>query len=213
MTSMDQRSEIDNHTMKLIVGVIALSLAYLTDRFSLESLTSISASYWDEGPWAGTIFVGFLFAIGAFLLSYNGKRWEERWLSKVAALAAISVAMFPCACDGHVEIIPKLHYIAAAVMFGILAAFCYFFYKRANAKGWAQARLRGWIYLVCGLLIALAMLGMLVNHFTGEALTNLMPRFTFYAEATGLVAFGVAWMTASRILPYITSSDERLSLL
>ncbi|HMQ97359.1 MAG TPA: hypothetical protein PKC42_04665, partial [Candidatus Nanoperiomorbaceae bacterium] len=131
MATEKQRAEIDNHTMKFIVGIIAISLAYLTEKFAAKPLASISASYWDEGLWSGNIFVGFLFAISAFLLSYNGNDKWEKWMSKVAALAAICVAMFPCGCDNHPQIIPMVHYIAAAVMFSILAVFCYFFFLRA----------------------------------------------------------------------------------
>ncbi|MBL4710973.1 MAG: hypothetical protein JKX75_00455 [Gammaproteobacteria bacterium] len=78
MTSNVRRSEIDNHTMKFIVGVIALSLAYLTETFAVEPLDSISASYWDQGLWSGNIFVGFLFAIGAFMQTYNGHERREK---------------------------------------------------------------------------------------------------------------------------------------
>ena len=213
MATEKQRAEIDNHTMKFIVGIIAISLAYLTEKFAAKPLASISASYWDEGLWSGNIFVGFLFSISAFLLSYNGNDKWEKWMSKVAALAAICVAMFPCGCDNHPQIIPMVHYIAAAVMFSILAVFCYFFFLRAWKKTWAQARTRAALYGACGIAIILAMASMVVNHLMDDALSNSFPQFTFYAEATGLVAFGIAWLTASRILPYLTRSDEKLSIL
>ncbi len=212
MGSTKQLPEIDNHSMKFIVGVIAISLAYLTNKFALKPLTSISASYWDQGPWSGNIFVGFLFAIGAFLLSYNGHDKYEKWLSKLAAMAAICVAMFPCGCDGNPQIIPMVHYTAAAVMFSVLAIFCYFFFLRAWAKGWIQARTRALLYAACGAAIVLSMLAMAIDHLNEGALSNNFEQFTFYAEATGLVAFGIAWLTASRILPYLTRTDEQLSI-
>lgn len=212
MTTNDQRSEIDNHTMKFIVGIIAISLAYLTEKFSVKPLDSISASYWDQGLWSGNIFVGFLFAISAFMLSYNGHENREKWLSKIAALAAIGVAIFPCGCNGYPQIIPTIHYISAAVMFSVLAIFCYFFLVRAWKKGWAQARARAVLYGMCGLAIILSMAGMAADHLMDNLLSNNFNRFTFFAEATGLVAFGIAWLTASRILPYLTRSDEKLSV-
>ncbi len=213
MEQNGQSPEINNHTMKFIVGVIAISLAYLTNEFAVEPLNSISASYWDKGLWSGNIFVGFLFAISAFLFSYNGHSKPQRWLSKVAALAALGVAMFPCGCDGYREIIPMVHYVSAAVMFVILAIFCHIFFRRAWRKGWPQARVRACLYAVCGFTIVLAIFGMLVDYLTGDALSNLFEQFTFYAEAAALVAFGVAWLTASRVIPYLTRSKERISLL
>ena len=136
-----QRTEIDHHTMKLIVGLVAISLATLTSFFADTPIQSISASYYEEG-WSRNIFVGFLFAISAFLLAYNGRSSTEMVLSKVAAVAAMGVAMFPCKCGDHLEIISHVHGISAGVMFAILAVFCYKFYQRAMGKGHMQAKWR-----------------------------------------------------------------------
>src|SRR5258706_598202 len=108
MFASPKRPEIDHRTIKLIVGLIALTLANLTSFFAQSSITSISASYY-EGGWSLNIFVGFLFAISAFLLAYNGQSTSEMVLSKVAGFAALGVAMFPCKCGDHPEIIPDVH--------------------------------------------------------------------------------------------------------
>src|ERR1051325_2361026 len=100
--------EIDHRTLKLIVGVIALTLPVLTSLFAKRPLESISAAYW-EGDWSETIFIGFLFAIASFLLAYNGLSRLQMVLSKVASIAALCVALFPCSCDDHTERIPYLH--------------------------------------------------------------------------------------------------------
>ena len=206
------RPEIDNQTMKLIVGLIALSLPFLTNYFSPNPLDSISASYWAEGDWSRNIFVGFLFAIGAFLLSYNGYGDDQRRLSKVAAFAAVAVAMFPCNCgrQEEIQILSVVHYVSAAVMFGILAKFCHIFLVNAWwEKGWVQARVRALVYAICGLAIVVAILSMAVDSLTDGGLSQHIDQFTFYAEASGLIAFGIAWLTASRTLPFITHPDER----
>jgi len=205
------RVEIDHHTIKLIVGVIAISLASLTSLFSQAQLESISASY-HQGGWPRNIFVGFLFAISAFLLAYNGRSSLEMMLSKMAALAAMGVAMFPCGCDGHQEIIPYVHYVSAAVMFLVLAAFCYSFRKRARAKGHSQALVRSYIYALCGFIILASIAILALDYLWNGAITKWIHRLTFYGEAAGLIAFGVAWLTASRILPIITSREERLPM-
>jgi len=127
MLSRPKRLEIDHRTMKLIVGAIAFSLAALTSFFSAAPLDSISASYY-EGDWSRNIFVGFLYAISAFLLAYNGKSVFEMRISKVAAFAAIGIAMFPCDCGGRPEIFPYVHSACAAVMFLILSIFCFIFF-------------------------------------------------------------------------------------
>ena len=139
MNSIPEREEIDNHTMKLIIGLIAISLAALTSIFAETPIQSISASYYEDG-WSGDIFVGFLFAIAAFLLAYNGKSTYEMLLSKMAAVAAMGVAMFPCKCGTHTEIIRYVHGTSAAVMFVILAIFCYIFFRRAYGSALSSGR-------------------------------------------------------------------------
>ena len=206
-----RRQEIDHHTLKLIVGSISISMAVLTSYFADSAITSISASYY-EGGWSQSIFVGFLFAVAAFLLAYNGLSQSEMVLSKVASLSALGVAMFPCKCDDHPEVLPFVHGISAAVMFMILAFFCLTFFQRARRKGHTQAMARAVIYAFCAGAIVLAILVILTDNLMGGRLSSSVPRLTFYGEATGLIAFGISWLTASRVLPLITHKTERISL-
>lgn len=211
-----ERPEIDHRTMKLIVGVIAILLPILTERLTVlggdAPLTSISASYYEAG-WPQEVLIGFLFAIAAFLLAYNGLEFSEMVLAKVGALAALGVASFPCRCDTHEEIIPGVHLAAAGVMFAVLACFCYIFLRRARARNHAKATVRAVIYGVCGIALLGAIAALVVYHFTGDAFKLRYPRVVFFGEATGLVAFGISWLTASRTLPFLTRRDERFSPL
>jgi len=98
-------------------------------------------------------------------------------------------------------------------MFGVLAGFCIIFYKRALAKRGSQAKVRACIYVTCSITIMLVILVLGIDHFIGDHLRFKLPRLTFYGEATGLVAFGVSWLVASRVIPVITAPHERISLL
>lgn len=209
MFSTPEKHEIDHRTIKLIIGLIALTLANITSFFSNTPITSISASYYQEG-WARDFFVGFLFAISAFFLSYNGESRKEMLLSKLASVAAFGVAMFPCACAYHEEIIPHVHYISAAIMFSILALFCWIFHTRAKSKGHREAIRRSIIYIACMLVIIASMLIMFIDFITHDILSAQIQRLTFYCERMGLVAFGISWLTASRAIPSIASAEERL---
>jgi lysylphosphatidylglycerol synthetase-like protein (DUF2156 family) len=207
--------EIDQRTMKLIVGVIALTLPIATNYLaSLDGspLGSISESYW-RGGWPQTILVGFLFAIASFLIAYNGQSNPEMLLSKAAAAAALGVAMFPCGCNNQAQIIPGVHYAAAGVMFGVLATFCYLFLTRALAKGHREAKIRAVIYAACGVAIAICILALGYNGATRGSLVAHFPDFVFWGEAGGLWAFGISWLTASHVLPGITTPGERFPLI
>lgn len=210
MLSAPKQQEINQLTIKLVVGIIALSLAPLTSFFAKSSITSISASYYETGP-SQSIFIGFLFAIAAFLLAYNGFSKTEMLLSKFAAVAALGVALFPCGCDSHIEIVPYVHWISATTMFLILVYFCYAFRQRALSKGHPQAKARAWIYVICGIAIVVSIVLIAFDKLSDGILSSKVPRLTFFGEGTGLIAFGISWLTASRVLPGITNKEERFS--
>ena len=203
------KPEIDHRTLKLLVGLMALSLPFLTN-YLHSTITSISESYCEGGS-AQSIFVGFLFAIAAFLLAYNGLSLTEMVMSKVAGVAALVVALFPCGCEGRPETVPHLHYAAAAVMFLTLAYFCHVFYKRARKKGFTEAKRRAVVYAISGFIIMLSMLLLALDLLPGHILRNADKRLAFHCESAALLAFGVSWLTASRTLPVLSRSDERLS--
>jgi len=50
LLSTPARPEIDHRTIKLVVGVIALALPFLTWALAGHEITSISASYYETGP-------------------------------------------------------------------------------------------------------------------------------------------------------------------
>ena len=202
-----RRPEINQYAIKFIIGAIAFSLPIIEWFLTGHGLTSISQSFWWPDPWPRNFFVGFLFAISALLLSYNGQTEVEMWLTKVASLAGFLIAMFPCACDPpETEIIPHLHEASAAVMFLVLAAFCYIFMRRAHAKGHREARWRSYIYAVSG---AGTIVGFVLFAIY---LWSRKDPLLLYGEWAGLASFGVSWLTASHVLPVINRASEQRSL-
>ena len=206
--SLTKKLEIDHRTIKLLVGLIALGLANATSFFSEHTITSISESY-HYGAWPRDILVGSLFAISALMFAYNGFSTREMVLTKLAALAALGVAMFPCECGTHDPVIPRVHGISAGVMFLILAELCRIFYLRAKEKRYANADRRAFLYVGCGIGILLSIAILAVDHALGGAFVERAPRLVFYCERLGLIAFGIAWLAASHILPGFTDPHER----
>ncbi|WP_288129694.1 DUF998 domain-containing protein [Microbulbifer sp.] len=214
-------TEIDHHTAKFIVGFIALSLASLTDLLTPGvSISSISLSYHLTDN-ARNVFVGSLCVISAFLWSYNGYSLFQAVLSKVAAVAVAAVAFFPCDCftgrvvDGaatEATVTGAVHTAAAISMFIILAIFCWLFYLRTKRKDSKESKIRGYIYRFCAIVMVTAMAVQLLDILDWIDFSGITQRLTYYVEATGLIAFGVAWMTASRMLPFITNEDERIKI-
>ena len=212
MLSKTRRQEIDYRTIKLIVGLIAIFLASITSFFAEPKITSISAAYYSTG-WAEVFFVGSLFAIASFLAAYNGRSTQEMVLSKFASFFAIYIALFPCGCDGHEEIIKHVHGLSAGLLFAILAYFCIAFQKRAKVKNHVEAKRRATIYFFCSILIIVAICVMATDSLTRGSISHIFSRLTFYGESTGLWAFGVSWLTASKVLPCFADDSERLHLI
>ena len=207
-------TEIDHHMIRLLVGLVALLIAGIANLLSgAPPIDSISQSY-HRTDIARDMFVGLLFVIFALLISYNGETWLEWGLSKAAAFSALGVALFPCACEGiQTSLISKIHYGSAAVMFIILAVFCYLFILRAKDKEFAQAKSRIIIYTLCCLAILTSVFLIGVNALQdGQLAKDYIPRLVYKFEAAALIAFGIAWLTASRTLPVITNKDERITV-
>jgi hypothetical protein len=203
------RPQVDERTVKLLVGVIAFMLPALVAWFAWpRALLSISDAYW-AGGWAQTTFTGLLFAIAALLCSYDGQSGYERLASRLAAVAALMIALFPCSCDGHAESVKGLHYSAAFVLYMLLGYFCWEFRARALRKGWRHARRRARVYVGCLAMLALA-IGMLALNLVLEgALADRFRPYVFLWEAVGLLAFALSWLTASHWLPVVNAPGER----
>jgi hypothetical protein len=196
----------DYRTLRLAMGVIALSLPLLVTFISAQKLESISASYYTDSR---NIFVGLMFVVAAFLFAYNGWTTLQAFSSKFAALGAAMVALFPTSCKlCGPSLHSTLHALGAALLFGILAYFCLGpFREKTKGQGGKKA-LRSKIYLVCGLLIIGAMLTVILipDQIKEEY------RIVFWGEAVALSAFGVAWIVAGKYLSPLVHPDEKLYL-
>ena len=201
-----RRPEIDQYTIKLLIGLVAFFLPLIELAITRGQLGSISESFWiSPSLWPRNIFVGFLFVIGALLLAYNGTIKEEMVLGRVAALAAFLIAMFPCACGCEArEIIPRVHAISAATMFIVLTWFCWHFYRNAEAKMTdpkqrPTARRRMFVYAICAFGTAFSIVLCAYLALTGKE------NETYIGESIGLISFGLSWLTASRKIPGLTT--------
>jgi hypothetical protein len=208
-----RRPEIDQHAIKFIIGAIALSLPAVETILTSFQIDSISGSFWWPSPidpsstflvlWPRSILVGSLLAIAAFMLTYNGTTEFEMWLTKIAALAACGVAMFPCDTDlPPVKLFQHVHLPAAITMYAVLTAFCLIFLLRARHKIFPEAKVRVVIYGVCTI-------GMVASIAFISFASKDHPKRVLGGETGGLVAFGISWLTASHILPFINNKAER----
>jgi len=159
------------------------------------------------------IFVGCLFAIGIFLVSYKGyQRKQGEWISDdlvatIAGIAAFGVALFPNESDAvetvlqqalGLKISPLFHYSSATVFFVCLAVFCYVKFPK-TAKP-----VRRRIYIWCGHIIAVSTVLITVFSYIKLKGSPDMQRLVvdwkiiFWIEAIGIWAFAFSWLTKGK---------------
>lgn len=211
MSQINKNVVFDYRVLRLLVGLIALSLPIVVSLIAQSHLTSISASYHTE---ARDAFVGMLFVVGAFLFAYNGHTINQSVASKVASLAAIFIAILPTSCDTCTSnIISYIHFGAAATLFSILAYFCFVPFRHKIKGQQGKKGLRSKIYFTCGCTMILCMLGMLIAKLTLPTAIIHEYSITYLGEAIALSAFGVAWITAGKYLRLLVDEEDKLYLI
>ena len=159
------------------------------------------------------IFVGCLFAIGIFLVSYKGykrrpnERISDDLVATTAGISAFGVALFPNESDAietvsqqalGLEISPLFHYFSATVFFICLAIFCYVQFPK-TAKP-----VRRRIYIWCGHIIAIStVLISVFSYFKLYGSTEMQTfvqdwKVIFWIEAIGIWAFAFSWLTKGK---------------
>lgn len=198
----------DHRRLRLFVGLIALLLPLVVDLMAAEQLPSISASYHTG---ARDVFVGLLFVIAALMLAYHGHTTHESAASKTAATATIGIALFPTTAPmetaGWEAVV---HNACALILFCILAYFCFGPFRRRTRGCTGMRGRRARVYAICGWVIVIAMLGLGAAELLLPASTVSAYEMTYWAEFFALWAFGIAWITASKVLPFLTDSAEAL---
>lgn len=201
----------DHKTLRLLLGIIAFTLPFLVTWVARAPLASISASYFTE---ARDWFVGMLFIVGALMLAYNGHTTREALASKAAGLCAFLVALFPTLAEtcGDSTLSSKIHGIAAVALFLILAYFCFGPFRDSTKGKGGKKGLRARLYFVCGCVMVACMLVGLIGKLVLPCEKMAAWNVTYWVEAVALVAFGVAWIVAGKVIPGLVDDDEALRL-
>lgn len=134
-------------TLRVIIGALALAFPCAVVGLTGTITTSISASYYE--PQTRNVFVGFMFIIGALLVSYKGhklivpnsagsklwvlaKRYEEDLVSILGGIAAIVTALSPTARDGYpMDTRAVIHTVGAFILFAAVVYFSLIAFMRS----------------------------------------------------------------------------------
>jgi hypothetical protein len=196
----DQSLVISYLLLRKLIGAlgVALPLVVAIGAWAVSGL-GIQASISDYYHTAmRDMFVGILFAIAIFMLSYRGYERIDDRAGDLACISAIGVAVFPVAppyATTAQAVMGNLHFASATVFFLTLAYFSLVLFTKSDPSRPPTPRKlqRNLIYRVCGwtilaCLAAIALLGL----FSNEPIERVAP--VFWLETAAIFAFGTSWL-------------------
>lgn len=183
-------------------------------------LSSVSAYYFTG---AVGIFVGVLFAMSLFLLTYQGYQGVvvDRVIGRIAGCAALGVALFPTAAPAGVAApswwtpaCRTVHYVSAIVLFLSFIVFAIWLFRKSNISRGKdrpkEKQRRDTICLICGIAMILGLLWAASSIMTGASI--------FWPETIVIVAFAISWLvkgeaddTVKRVFSRLTSIGAKRS--
>lgn len=189
--------------LRKAIGILGLALPWAVWLvaawlFHQPRQASISAFYYTG---AHDLFVGILWAIGVFLLFYQGPEKRDFWVSTGAGLCAIGVALFPTApASGPSALecaVSNWHISFASVFFLLITGMTLFLFTRSAALTPIDRGKRG-IYIACGLVMFGCVGTLLVRHLMAHAACGdpgaKSDPIVYWLELIAIEAFGVAWL-------------------
>lgn len=188
---------------------------------------SISAYYHTEmRNW----FVGTMFAIGVFLLTYNPglvndayKKDPDQKFSFLAGILAIIVAITPTGRVGwnaypaldpplppviyNEEVLNNIHFSAVALLFVLLAYFSLVLFRKSDPSQQIsqKKKRRNRIYLWCGRIMAVCVLLIFIHVILPYVLPDTAEairgyNLLFCFEFAAIWAFGISWFVKGEAL-------------
>jgi hypothetical protein len=157
-----------------------------------------------------------------------GRKNEENLVSTLGGLGTIAAALSPTAEKfGEESLASTIHAIGGSLLFAAVAYFCLVAFVRAvnlklripdgifpflsHMKSLQPANpkkvMRGSIYVVCGVIIALTLIGLVIaQKFAG--MFTFTHNITYWAEFVAMFLFGLAWTVACQRLRWLNDPDE-----
>ncbi|WP_051286439.1 hypothetical protein [Salinimicrobium terrae] len=194
----------------IALPVLLVGLSFIPF-FKTEVQPSISDYYYTN---LRDIFTGTLAAVGLFMISYKGHGNSSLWkndqlLTNVAGIMAVGVALIPVASEANYPevftLIPHdlpwlgwLHYIFAALLFGIFALLAINVFTIGQNKAEeipVSTFNENYIYKFCGSAIIV-----LIFLIPVSETFDLFSYSTLILEALALFFFGTAWLIKGRAL-------------
>lgn len=193
--------------LRQLIGILGILLPFIC-MFGGKLFTGISIQrsisfYYHTNM--RDFFVGLLFLLGLFLITYKGRFRLDNIISTLSGIAALCVALFPCLFQSPEEPVGILqikngtsdiiHFTCASTFF-ILLAFnsLFLFTKRKEGDEYKpHKKTRNIIYIVCGSVILICLITLAIILLFGKTDTDQTITVLVF-ETIMLIAFGFSWL-------------------
>jgi hypothetical protein len=177
-----------------------------------QLLSSVSGYYYTG---AGAAFVGVVFALALFLITYRGYAGvlADRIVGGVGGGAALVVALCPTRPPID-QVTPAwwskplgaLHNVAAVILFVSFILFALWLFRKSDVPGGRprprEKRYRNHFFLACGLVMIGCVLWAASSLFTKASI--------FLPEAVAIEAFAASWLVKGEIHAPVLRAARRL---
>lgn len=197
-------------TIRRTIGILGILLpgiclagGYFLAHEPLKS--SISLYYYTN---MHDVFVGILFMVSIFLVTYEDERKIDDFLTTIAGFAGFGIVIFPCKNIAepliHVGTFQlasatsdMIHLISASVFFFLLGFNSIFIFTRKKSGAMSDKRnemIRNCIYIVSGVIIHICMSTLIICYLVqGECGLN-ESKLPIIFETIMLFSFGASWL-------------------
>jgi hypothetical protein len=192
-------------TLRKAIGWLGISLPFTVSLgaflFFQTKLQGSISGYYHTGT--RDVFVGTLWAIGFFLLSYKGYEPIDNLVGNLACIFAVGITLFPTRPEinpaAGSKWISGLHFTFAALFFLTLIYFSLFLFTKTDpTKPPTERKLqRNKVYKTCGYVMAGCIALIAIYSFLPESITAPLKsvNLIFWLETIAVLAFGVSWLT------------------
>lgn len=191
--------------LRKAIGILGMALPFVVSLgagvFFHTTIQDSISSYYHTGM--RDVFVGILFAIGFFLLSYKGYERADDIAGDLGCIFAVGTALFPTAhledATGVSHLVGYIHLTCAALFFLTLIYFSLFLFTKTGADNAPSRKKqqRNKVYKACGYAMGICLLLIAIYYLLPDEIASHIAGYdpVYWFEALAILAFGISWFT------------------
>ena len=187
-------------TLRIIIGILGITLPFILALgawiFFGKGLQDSISEYYHTGM--RDVFVGIMFVIGSFLITYKGYDIIDNIVSTIGGISAILAALFPASQGAATTVIGTLHTIFAALFLLALIYFALVLFPKTSpvTPPTPQKQQRNKVYKTCGWIMIISLVLLIIYSLLPSNIKLALKPFHlgFWLEAIAVIAFGVCWL-------------------